>query len=188
MAQSTRACMGAHALMCSSSCSPATICVCACTMLQGRPVEQAIKELNERYGGLKVIESQLLQRKARLLTKLPEIQKARDMVVKLIDAQGQEMTMDFELSPNVYSSAKVSDVQTVNLWLGAGVMVEYPLEEARELLETNLSTCKANLATVNSDVDFIKESMTTTEVSIARVYNHDVEQKRQQKEAEAVAA
>lgn len=110
------------------------------------------------------------------------------MVVKLIDAQGQEMTMDFELSPNVYSSARVSDVQTVNLWLGAGVMVEYPLEEARELLETNLSTCKANLATVNSDVDFIKESMTTTEVSIARVYNHDVEQKRQQKEAEAVAA
>ena len=53
------------------------------------------------------------------------------MVVRLIEAQGSEMALDFELAPNVYTKAKVADVTSVNLWLGAGVMVEYPLDEAK---------------------------------------------------------
>ena len=30
-----------------------------------------------------------------------------DIVVRLIEAQGAEMALDFELAPNVYSKAKV---------------------------------------------------------------------------------
>jgi prefoldin subunit 5 len=155
---------------------------------QGKDVDKVIAEFNERHSSLKVLDNQLMQRKARLLTKLPEIQKACDLIVKLVEAQGEQMTLDFELAPNVYSKAKVNDVKSVNLWLGAGVMVEYELEEARELLENNLATCKQNLATTNSDIDMIKESTTTTEVSIARIYNYDVERRRKEKEAEAAAA
>jgi prefoldin subunit 5 len=152
--------------------------------LQGKSVDAVIKEFNERYAGLKMLEGQLNQRKGRLLTKLPEIQKALDMVNKLIEAEGAEMTMDFELSPHVYTRAKVKELTTVNLWLGANVMVEYQLEEARDLLKTNLENCKANLETTNLDLDLIKESTTTTEVSIARVYNYDVELRRKLKQNE----
>ena len=53
------------------------------------------------------------------------------MVVKLVESEGAEMALDFELGSSVYCKAKVSDVTSVNLWLGAGVMVEYPLEEAK---------------------------------------------------------
>ena len=42
--------------------------------------------------------------------------------------------MDFSLSDQVYARARVSDVQAVNLWLGAGVMLEYTLEAAQALL------------------------------------------------------
>lgn len=42
--------------------------------------------------------------------------------------------VDFSLSDHVYARAKLRDVQSVGLWLGAGVMVEYTLDEAKELL------------------------------------------------------
>ena len=60
-----------------------------------------------------------------------EIQKALDMVVKLVESEGAEMALDFELGSSVYCKAKVADVTSVSLWLGAGVMVEYPLAEAQ---------------------------------------------------------
>ena len=87
-----------------------------------------------------------------------EIQKALDMVMQLIEAQGAVITLDYELAPSVYSKARVSDVSSVNLWLGANTMVEYPLEEARVLLETNLSHCKANIATAHADIALIQVS------------------------------
>ena len=45
-------------------------------------------------------------------------------------------------------------------------MVEYSLEEAIELLEKNLKNADANMLSVNSDLQFLREQITTTEVSI----------------------
>jgi prefoldin subunit 5 len=46
-----------------------------------------------------------------------------------------QTTLDFALSDQVYARAKVSGAtNTVGIWLGANVMVEYELEEAKELL------------------------------------------------------
>ena len=42
--------------------------------------------------------------------------------------------VDFSLSDQVYARAKLRDVDSVGLWLGAGVMVEYSLDEAKKLL------------------------------------------------------
>ena len=59
---------------------------------------------------------------------------------------------------------------------------------SQELLATNLGTCKANLETAQADIALIQESATTTEVSIARIYNYDVARRRELKEAEEAAA
>uniref|UniRef100_A0A7R9VP95 Prefoldin subunit 3 n=1 Tax=Chlamydomonas euryale TaxID=1486919 RepID=A0A7R9VP95_9CHLO len=155
----------------------------------GKTPDVLISGFQDRLKGLKLLEQTCMQRKQRLLGKLPEMDKALAIVKQLLDADGSAMSIDFELSPHVYTVAKVQDVKTVNLWLGAGVMVEYELEEARQLLEANLATCKLNLSTANSDIDMIKESTTTTEVSIARIFNYDVERRRKAKEvADAEAA
>lgn len=58
-------------------------------------------------------------------------------------------------------------------------MLEYPLEEARDLLTNNLKTAKENLQQVETDLDFLKDQITTTEVNIARVYNWDVRKRAQ---------
>jgi prefoldin subunit 5 len=83
---------------------------------------------------LQIVENSVMQKKARLMTKLPEIQKAYDIVNTLLEKASQpnqEAIIDYELADAVYARTKVSHVKTVNLWLGAGVMVEYSLEEAK---------------------------------------------------------
>lgn len=72
----------------------------------------------------------------------------------------------------------------VYLWLGANVMLAYPIDEAEELLESKLKAAKTSLSNCEEDLDFLREQVTTMEVAVARVYNWDVVQKRKDKEEE----
>ena len=45
-----------------------------------------------------------------------------------------QTVLDFALSDQVYARARVRGAASVNLWLGAGVMLEYDLPEAKQLL------------------------------------------------------
>ncbi|GFH23418.1 prefoldin subunit 3, partial [Haematococcus lacustris] len=111
-----------------------------------------------------MVEGQMLQRKARLMSKLPEIQKALD-IVTVLHEQGSagDMVLDYELAESVYAKTRVSKVKHVNLWLGADVMVEYGLDEAKELLTNNLANCKANILNCNKDLEVVKDNLTTLE-------------------------
>jgi hypothetical protein len=53
---------------------------------------------------------------------------------------GEELKLDFELSDNLYAKAKVKDAKTVNIWLGANVMLEYEIGEVPPALHHNLPT------------------------------------------------
>ncbi|KAK9909245.1 hypothetical protein WJX75_009392 [Coccomyxa subellipsoidea] len=155
--------------------------------LEGRTADEAIKQLNDNYQNYKLIEQELQQSRLRLIAKIPEIQKALTAVDMLMKKQeeGQEVVLDFGLSEQVFAKAMVKDVSSVGLWLGADVMLEYPLEEARQLLATNLQNAKNQLEGNSKDLDIMKDFSTTTEVSIARVYNFDVTRKRSMKEGKA---
>ena len=61
-------------------------------------------------------------------------------------------------------------------------MVEYPLEEAKEVLSNNLNTANRNMEQVSNDLKFLKSQITTTEVNVARIYNYDVKQRRKARE------
>jgi prefoldin subunit 5 len=153
-------------------------------LMKGHTVEEIITELQTNIQKYKFIEAQLIQRRTRTKAKLPELQKALDIVELLISKQGsgEGVTLDYALADQVFAKAKVDDVQHVNLWLGAGVMVEYTLEDAKEVLTSNISRSKANLEINQRDLDLMRNNITTTEVTCARVYNFDVERRRQQKE------
>ena len=45
-------------------------------------------------------------------------------------------------------------------------MLEYSLEEAEALLSKNLETANTNLKNLNEDLEFLREQITTMEVSI----------------------
>jgi hypothetical protein len=70
----------------------------------------------------------------------------------------------------------------------ANTMLSYPPSEARSLLTDKLDTVTTNLENTKADLLFLREQITTTEVNIARLYNHDVKLRRERRlkgEAEA---
>jgi prefoldin subunit 5 len=150
------------------------------SLLEGKNADTVLETLQENLRQYRMVESTLLQRRARLMGKLPEISQALDAVQLLIrkGEAGEQLELDFQLADQVYSKAKVKDPDTVALWLGANVMLEYTLEDAKNLLEENLQKCKSDLDANQRDLDFVKDSQTTTEVSLARVYNYDVVQRK----------
>ena len=65
-------------------------------------------------------------------------------------------------------------------------MLEYPLDEALEVVTENLNHVVQSEKTLSDDLLFLRDQITTTEVSMARVYNFNVE-KRQKANAAAAA-
>lgn len=62
----------------------------------------------------------------------------------------------------------------------ANTMLEYELDEAEQLLNTNLESATAQLKVIQEDLDFLRDQMTCTEVAMARTHNYEVTSKRNQ--------
>ena len=145
--------------------------------------EEALQTMQSTYQQYKLLESRLTQSRQRLMMKVPDVERTLACVKKLVQRkdEGSDTHVDFELTDGIFAKAKVSaeNAQKVFLWLGANVALEYTAEEAVELLTKNLETAKLNLDTNRKDALFVKDCITTTEVSMARVYNYDVQQRKQ---------
>jgi prefoldin subunit 5 len=94
-----------------------------------------------------------------------------------------EIETTFSLQDTLYAKAtiKPAEIDEVYLWLGANVMVAYPLAEADELLQGKLEKAKDSLVAAEEDLEFLRVQITTLEVAIARVHNWDVGEKRKLK-------
>lgn len=78
--------------------------------------------------------------------KVPEIQKAIQIVEYLSLEHEVDMQMDFLLTDTIWAKATVpKETKTVCLWLGANTMVEFQFEEAKHLLANNLENAVSNL-------------------------------------------
>ena len=92
--------------------------------------------------------------------------------------KAKPLTVDYMVSNNLWAKAEVKVPESVYLWLGADIMCEYSMKEARELLNSNLEKAKSQLKTNETDLDFVRDQMTVCEVNIARVYNETVKRKQ----------
>lgn len=125
------------------------------------------------------METHLLQRKKSLESKIPDIKKTLEAVEYLVTKTDGPMEADFELADTLWAKARIpASCKKVNLWLGANVMLEYPIEEALELLKQKIGSASISLEQVDEDLEFIKEQITTMEVNTARVYNDEVKTRR----------
>lgn len=66
----------------------------------------------------------------------------------------------FELNDTLYAKALVPPTEEVYLWLGANVMLAYPIAEAETLLEGKLSGAQQTLENCDEDLDFLREQIT----------------------------
>ncbi|KAK3985905.1 Prefoldin subunit-domain-containing protein [Cladorrhinum sp. PSN332] len=148
-------------------------------------VESTLRSFQEMVAKYNFMEQNLQRRVAGLKDKMPDIQKTLDTVRFLKLERDDELETTFELNDTLYAKAKLDKrVDEVYLWLGANVMLSYPIGEAEELLESKFGAAKRSLKNCEEDLDFLREQITTMEVNVARVYNWDVVQKRKDKEEE----
>eukprot|EP01116_Phalansterium_solitarium_P018780 TRINITY_DN5091_c0_g1_i2.p1 TRINITY_DN5091_c0_g1~~TRINITY_DN5091_c0_g1_i2.p1 ORF type:complete len:184 (+),score=20.69 TRINITY_DN5091_c0_g1_i2:98-649(+) len=146
--------------------------------------DAVLKHMQENYSKYKFMETNLSKSKANLKGKIPEIRKNLEMLNYLASKKGDQVTSNFELSDQIFATANINP-ETVCLWLGANVMLEYSFDEAQTLLTTNLEEAGVKLASLDEDLEFLKDQITTTEVNIARIFNWDVKTRRKAREAAA---
>ncbi|KAF7457223.1 Prefoldin subunit family protein [Cryptosporidium felis] len=60
----------------------------------------------------------------------------------------------------------------------ANTVLEYPLEEAIEVLRSNLATAKSTIKLYQDSLDFIREQITILDVNTARIHNYGVMQRK----------
>ncbi|KAG6011050.1 hypothetical protein E4U21_000081 [Claviceps maximensis] len=151
-------------------------------------VEPTLRKFQEMISKYQFMEMNLQKRMGGLKDKIPEIQKTLDTVkfLKSRKDDTEPIETTFELNDTLYARANIPATDEVYIWLGANVMLSYPVDEAEELLISKLSTAQTSLLNCEEDLDFLREQITTMEVATARVYNWEVVQKRKDKTSEEV--
>ena len=150
------------------------------------PTEKILQKLQDEYSKFKLIERKLLQSHASFSSKVPEIEKNLEVIEFLNTAPQENSTGEagsyipttFSLGDTLYVDGEIKvekPTQSLGVWLGANVMVEYAIDEAKELLNRNLTHLKKNIANTSEDLGYIREQIIVLEVNMARVYNNDVQ-------------
>jgi len=145
-----------------------------------KKAETALKNLDESYQKYRVMESRLTHKKKSLQEQIPELEQTLD-VVRTLHARKNNpkpIKSKFLLAGSLYAKAVIPPTNKVSLWLGANVMLTYTTEEALELVNKNLDAAKEKLLDVNKELHFLRDQTTTTEVSMAQIYNWDVKNKK----------
>ncbi|KAL8912256.1 MAG: hypothetical protein Q9171_002711 [Xanthocarpia ochracea] len=146
-------------------------------------VDGTMKSFQEMISKYQFMEVNTQRRTAGLKEKVPDIQKTLDMVQFLHSRKpgSEPIETTFELNDTLYAKAVIPPTDEVYLWLGANVMLAYPISEAETLLESKLATAQQSLENCEEDLDFLREQITTLEVATARLYNWEVTMKRKEK-------
>ena len=139
--------------------------------VEGKTIDEVMTEMRRRYSQYKRLEAELQQQRIRLSTQLPDVRRSLEAVETLVEKRerGDERgtTVRYQLTEGTFADAEVGTPESVYLWLGANVMLEYPLDEAKELLETNVKACESGLEANARDLAVLKDNVTVMEVRAA---------------------
>lgn len=144
---------------------------------ENESVDKVLRKLDESHGKYKFMEFNLVNKRRRLKSQIPDLERSLEMIEKL-QVEKSSLETQFLLSEQVYAKAVIPPTDKVCLWLGANVMLEYTLDDAQEVLTKNIEAAKKNLGYVEHDLDFVRDQYTTMEVNMARIYNWEVKRRQ----------
>lgn len=158
-------------------------------------VEEFIKDPNdfdlcfskfqERLSKYKFMQESKSSNISQLKIRIPDLENSLK-ICRTLKSKDEPVETSYQLNDTLFTKGQVEtgeDLQ-IGLWLGADVMLEYPVSEAIELLTEKLADAKENLRISTEDMEFLRENITTMEVNCARLYNWDVERRQALKQAE----
>ena len=137
--------------------------------------EKLLSYINQYLNKYKFMEAQIVKSNEGLNIKIPDIEKCLETIEYLEKKEKDKpVKVDYMVSNNLWAKAEITSPDSVFLWLGANVMCEYKMDEAKVLLNQNLQNAKNQIKKNNIDLEFIKDQMTVCEVNLARIYNETV--------------
>uniref|UniRef100_A0A7S2W9X8 Prefoldin subunit 3 n=2 Tax=Mucochytrium quahogii TaxID=96639 RepID=A0A7S2W9X8_9STRA len=142
-------------------------------------VIEVLQEVRKELGQ---VEANLSRYKELHKATIPDIKETLEVVHfmrKKGESSDQPVTTSYQVSASIFAEATIEPSKgMVVLWLGANTAAELTFDEAEALLTKNLEKKKEQLAQNIEDLNFVKAQVTVCEVSIARVYNNDVKERR----------
>lgn len=117
--------------------------------------DKVLRKLDEQHSKYKMMEYNLGVRRRKLKMQIPDLKKSLEMI-DVLRAQTDERKTQFLLSEQVFLKTTMPPTKTVCLWLGANVMLEYPLDEAETLLKNNIESAEQNQRCLEHDQDFLR--------------------------------
>ena len=150
--------------------------------------EKLLSYINQYLNKYKFMEAQIVKSNEGLNVKVPDIEKCLETIEYLEKKEKEKdkpINVDYMVSNNLWAKAEVKIPDSVFLWLGANVMCEYKMDEAKALLNQNLQNAKNQIKKNNNDLEFIKDQMTVCEVNLARIYNETVRRNQIAKQKQA---
>ncbi|EKE42791.1 hypothetical protein ENUP19_0054G0063 [Entamoeba nuttalli] len=123
-------------------------------------MEQAIRSIEDTYKNLKFFLDVVSQRKTTLIEKVDETQSTLKYVILLEEKTNDQVKTKFEISNGLYLPVTINKPKTVNLWIGANVMMEYSFDEAKKMLNENIKTTQDRIEKLEIDRKHL-----TTEIS-----------------------
>lgn len=134
---------------------------------------QLMAQLQDMMRKYQFMEVATRQRKTAFDDQIPNLKQTVESI-KFLKSQENSFDTQFNLNETVYAQARIDPVKTVWLWLGAGVMLEYPVDEAIEMTLEKLTAAQRGSEACAEDLEFLRENITTMEVNTARVINWQV--------------
>lgn len=118
-----------------------------------------------------MMEISLNNKRMRLQSKLEDLSKSVSSIEGL--RADPSATFHFELNDTLNTRARLPtpDLETVHLWLGANVMLSYPVDEGLGLLKEKKKEAEEMIKKCEDDLLYLRDQITTMEVNTARVYN-----------------
>lgn len=118
-------------------------------------VDKVLKKFDEQHSKYKFMEYNLITKRKKLRSQIPDLKRSLSMIEKL-ENQKDEFETEYLLSEQVFVKAIVPPTDKVCLWLGANVMLEYTLVDAKKLLKENIEIATKNLGFIEHDLDFLR--------------------------------
>ncbi|KAL3072764.1 hypothetical protein niasHS_017738 [Heterodera schachtii] len=150
--------------------------------MKKKSLEDAQEDERENFRRFKMFETSALQQKAKIEENIRDYRKsltALEMLSEQNEKGVDSVEITYKLDENLYSRALVEEMDKVCIWLGANVMVEYELDEARQLLREHLENVEKSSKETEEDIAFLQDQITTTEVNLANLYNYAVQNRKQ---------
>eukprot|EP01084_Bolivina_argentea_P311488 539176_1 len=143
--------------------------------------ERYMKEVEDTLSKYRLMESQLVKQKMSKIDQQNEMKKNIEVCKYLLEkknSSNNEIKTQFEVSDQLYSEGTIKQFNNVAIWLGANVMMEFPIKEAIEFLEKRIVISKQKINTLQNDIDFTRKQINIIEVNRSRVYNAGVKVKK----------